>query len=131
MSLFSRSSSLSPTVYGKPILNTSSTPSPVPFLHGGVKAAEEEVPDGGKAGVEAGERQVAPPPNVDNIPRPLSPTKLTPVGRSLVLVLVLVLSEQISDFSILDPPQLTASCATRVTMTWRFSADASATPHDP
>ncbi|XP_075879529.1 apoptosis-stimulating of p53 protein 1-like isoform X4 [Nelusetta ayraudi] len=64
-------------VYGKPILPTSSsTPSPVPFLHGGVKAAEEDVPDGGKAGGEA------PPPNVDNIPRPLSPTKLTPVAHS-------------------------------------------------
>lgn len=72
---------LSPTVYGKPILPTSSSnPSPVPFLHGGVKAAEEDVPDSGKAGGETGERQV-PPPNVDNIPRPLSPTKLTPVGR--------------------------------------------------
>lgn len=37
--------------------------------------------DGGKGG-ESSDGPVLPPPNVDNIPRPLSPTKLTPVGRS-------------------------------------------------
>lgn len=71
-------------VYGKPILPTSSTsPSPVPFLQGGggggVKAGEEDVTDRGKG--ENSDGQILPPPNVDNIPRPLSPTKLTPVGR--------------------------------------------------
>lgn len=73
-------------VYGKPILPTSSTsPSPVPFLQGGggggVKAVEEDVTEGGKGGGESIDGQILPPPNVDNIPRPLSPTKLTPVGR--------------------------------------------------
>lgn len=71
-------------VYGKPILPTSSTsPSPIPFLQGGgaggVKAVEDDVTDGGKGG-ESSDGQILPPPNVDNIPRPLSPTKLTPVG---------------------------------------------------
>ncbi|XP_077423947.1 apoptosis-stimulating of p53 protein 1-like isoform X2 [Vanacampus margaritifer] len=72
-------------VYGKPILPTSSTsPSPLPFLHGGIRT--EDVPD--KEGVKGGgggepiDGQNIPPPNVDNIPRPLSPTKLTPVAHS-------------------------------------------------
>ncbi|XP_069579270.1 apoptosis-stimulating of p53 protein 1-like isoform X2 [Brachyistius frenatus] len=79
-------------VYGKPILPTSSTsPSPVPFLQGGgggggggVRAAGEEVTDkeGGKGGGESSDGQIVPPPSVDNIPRPLSPTKLTPVAHS-------------------------------------------------
>lgn len=73
-------------VYGKPILPTSSTsPSPVPFLQGGgVRAGGEDVTDkeGGKGGGgESSDGQILPPPSVDNIPRPLSPTKLTPVGR--------------------------------------------------
>uniref|UniRef100_A0A673BY95 Protein phosphatase 1, regulatory subunit 13Ba n=1 Tax=Sphaeramia orbicularis TaxID=375764 RepID=A0A673BY95_9TELE len=55
-------------VYGKPILPTSSSsPSPVPFLQGGG---------------ESSDGQNIPPPSVDNIPRPLSPTKLTPVAHS-------------------------------------------------
>ncbi|XP_041828136.1 apoptosis-stimulating of p53 protein 1-like isoform X2 [Melanotaenia boesemani] len=75
-------------VYGKPILPTSSSsPSPVPFIHGGgggVKAAGEDVTDkdGGKGGGEGSDGQIVPPPSVDNIPRPLSPTKLTPVAHS-------------------------------------------------
>lgn len=76
-------------VYGKPILPSSSTsPSPVSFLQGGgggVKVSGEEAPDkdGGKGeGGESGEGQIQPPPSVDNIPRPLSPTKLTPVAHS-------------------------------------------------
>ncbi|KAM7404082.1 hypothetical protein PAMA_004486 [Pampus argenteus] len=73
-------------VYGKPILPTSSTsPSPVPFLQGGVRAGGEDLTDkdGGKvAGGESSDGQVLPPPSVDNIPRPLSPTKLTPVAHS-------------------------------------------------
>ncbi|KAI4804284.1 hypothetical protein KUCAC02_025916 [Chaenocephalus aceratus] len=73
-------------VYGKPILPTSSTnPSPVPFLQGGggVKAGGEDVTDkeGGKGG-ESTDGQILPQPTVDNIPRPLSPTKLTPVAHS-------------------------------------------------
>ncbi|XP_053289773.1 apoptosis-stimulating of p53 protein 1 isoform X3 [Pleuronectes platessa] len=74
-------------VYGKPILPTSSTsPSPVPFLQGGggVRAGGEDVTDkeGGKRGGESSDGQIIPPPSVDNIPRPLSPTKLTPVAHS-------------------------------------------------
>ncbi|XP_034713408.1 apoptosis-stimulating of p53 protein 1-like isoform X8 [Etheostoma cragini] len=76
-------------VYGKPILPTSSTsPSPVPFLQvvggGGVKAGGEDVTDkeGGKGGGDINDGQILPPPTVDNIPRPLSPTKLTPVAHS-------------------------------------------------
>lgn len=74
-------------VYGKPILPTSSTsPSPVPFLQGGGgRAAGEDVTDkeGGKGeGGESIDGQILPPPSVDNIPRPLSPTKLTPVAHS-------------------------------------------------
>ncbi|KAK2826313.1 hypothetical protein Q5P01_020527 [Channa striata] len=75
-------------VYGKPILPTSSTsPSPVPFLHsggGGVKAGGEDGTDKevGKGGGEGSDAQTIPPPSVDNIPRPLSPTKLTPVAHS-------------------------------------------------
>ncbi|CAN9502535.1 unnamed protein product [Ophioblennius macclurei] len=78
-------------VYGKPILPTSSSsPSPVPFLQGGGgggggKAAGEDIPDkdGGRAGGgESTDSQILPPPSVDNIPRPLSPTKLTPVAHS-------------------------------------------------
>ncbi|XP_076604493.1 apoptosis-stimulating of p53 protein 1-like isoform X4 [Chaetodon auriga] len=75
-------------VYGKPILPTSSTsPSPVPFLQGGgggVRAGGEDVTDkeGGKGGGESSDGQILPPPSVDNIPRPLSPTKLTPVAHS-------------------------------------------------
>lgn len=74
-------------VYGKPILPTSSTsPSPVPFLQGGggVRAGGEDVTDkdGEKGGGESKDGQILPPPSVDNIPRPLSPTKLTPVAHS-------------------------------------------------
>uniref|UniRef100_A0A3Q0T0N1 Protein phosphatase 1, regulatory subunit 13Ba n=1 Tax=Amphilophus citrinellus TaxID=61819 RepID=A0A3Q0T0N1_AMPCI len=75
-------------VYGKPILPSSSTsPSPVSFLQGGggAKAAGEEAADkeGGKGeGGESITGQIQPPPSVDNIPRPLSPTKLTPVAHS-------------------------------------------------
>ncbi|XP_070835459.1 apoptosis-stimulating of p53 protein 1-like isoform X1 [Chaetodon trifascialis] len=75
-------------VYGKPILPTSSTsPSPVPFLQGGggggVRAGEDVTDkEGGKGGGESSEGQILPPPSVDNIPRPLSPTKLTPVAHS-------------------------------------------------
>ncbi|KAM4542339.1 apoptosis-stimulating of p53 protein 1-like isoform 2-T6 [Odontesthes bonariensis] len=73
-------------VYGKPILPTSSSsPSPVPFLQGGMKTAGEDVTDkdGGKGGGgESSDGQILPPPSVDNIPRPLSPTKLTPVAHS-------------------------------------------------
>ncbi|XP_054652567.1 apoptosis-stimulating of p53 protein 1-like isoform X2 [Dunckerocampus dactyliophorus] len=74
-------------IYGKPILPASSTsPSPIPFLHGGGIRAVEDVADKEEGkGVEGGKTnigQILPPPSVDNIPRPLSPTKLTPVAYS-------------------------------------------------
>ncbi|XP_033844082.1 apoptosis-stimulating of p53 protein 1-like isoform X3 [Periophthalmus magnuspinnatus] len=71
-------------VYGKPILpNSSASPSPVPFLHGGSKGEDVPDKDGGKpGGVEGSDGHVIAPPSVDSIPRPLSPTKLTPVAHS-------------------------------------------------
>lgn len=75
-------------VYGKPILPTSSSsPSPVPFLQSGggvIRGGGEDVTDKErkKGGGESGDGQTVPPPSVDNIPRPLSPTKLTPVAHS-------------------------------------------------
>ncbi|XP_056151281.1 apoptosis-stimulating of p53 protein 1-like isoform X3 [Lampris incognitus] len=81
-------------VYGKPVRPTSSTsPSPVPFLQvggeggggggGGEDITDRELFGGGRVGEgESSERQLLPPPSVDNIPRPLSPTKLTPVAHS-------------------------------------------------
>lgn len=72
------------TVYGKPILPASSTSaSPVPFYQAGrgTKANGDDVTDKGVKGGESGDGKILPPPSVDNIPRPLSPTKLTPVGR--------------------------------------------------
>lgn len=64
-------------VYGKPVLASGS---PVPFAQGGgggAKAAGDEARDG-----DARDGAVVPPPSVDGIPRPLSPTKLTPVAHS-------------------------------------------------
>ncbi|CDQ63147.1 unnamed protein product [Oncorhynchus mykiss] len=71
-------------VYGKPVLPSSTSPSPVPFQHGALS------PGGGLGGGEdmvdregdTTEGRLLPPPSVDNIPRPLSPTKLTPVAHS-------------------------------------------------
>uniref|UniRef100_A0A667XJP3 Protein phosphatase 1, regulatory subunit 13Ba n=1 Tax=Myripristis murdjan TaxID=586833 RepID=A0A667XJP3_9TELE len=80
-------------VYGKPVLpNSSTTPSPVPFLQGigggggrggggGEDVVDKEMMGGGRGG-ESGDGQILPPPSVENIPRPLSPTKLTPVAHS-------------------------------------------------
>ncbi|XP_020343380.1 apoptosis-stimulating of p53 protein 1 isoform X9 [Oncorhynchus kisutch] len=71
-------------VYGKPVLPSSTSPSPVPFQHGALS------PGGGLGGGEdmvdregdTIEGRLLPPPSVENIPRPLSPTKLTPVAHS-------------------------------------------------
>lgn len=79
-------------VYGKPVLSSSSMPpSPLPFvqaggafplLHGplvGDDALDGEIDDhDGFPHLEPS----APPPSVENIPRPLSPTKLTPMVHS-------------------------------------------------
>ncbi|XP_051941636.1 apoptosis-stimulating of p53 protein 1-like isoform X4 [Hippocampus zosterae] len=72
-------------VYGKPILPTSSTsPSPLPFLHNGTRTEHATDKEGvrGVGGGEPIDGSNLPPPSVDNIPRPLSPTKLTPVAHS-------------------------------------------------
>ncbi|KAK7142635.1 hypothetical protein R3I94_012099 [Phoxinus phoxinus] len=60
-------------VYGKPVLPGSTSPSPVPLYQ---QSFTDEVDR------EAQESTPLPPPNVENIPRPLSPTKLTPVAHS-------------------------------------------------
>ncbi|KAI4903196.1 hypothetical protein NFI96_031820 [Prochilodus magdalenae] len=61
-------------VYGKPVLPGSASPSPVPFLHQTSRDETERDADP--------EVTPHPPPAVENIPRPLSPTKLTPVAHS-------------------------------------------------
>lgn len=135
------------TVYGKPILPTSSTsPSPVPFLPGcgGIKSAGEDVTDkeGGKGGGgESSNAQIIPPPIVDNIPRPLSPTKLTPVGRyqrmnqthkkKSVSVNITTSHSDVFSFPTCALLQPTASYVTRVMLTWRCFVDVSAMPRDP
>ncbi|KAK7907834.1 hypothetical protein WMY93_016446 [Mugilogobius chulae] len=74
-------------VYGKPVLPSSSTPpSPLPFVQSGgmfvlpgvddTLEGEFDEPDGLHL------EPSAPPPSVENIPRPLSPTKLTPMVHS-------------------------------------------------
>ncbi|XP_046907020.1 protein phosphatase 1, regulatory subunit 13Ba isoform X2 [Hypomesus transpacificus] len=68
-------------VYGKPVLPCSSTsPSPVPFQQGALS------PGRGMGGEDVVDREGGdsshPPPSVHHIPRPLSPTKLTPVAHS-------------------------------------------------
>ncbi|XP_071601535.1 apoptosis-stimulating of p53 protein 1 isoform X9 [Heliangelus exortis] len=77
-------------VYGKPVLQSGSTsPSPLPFLHGSLPAQTPSQPPS-QPQTEVSEKEPelenAPPPsensNVENIPRPLSPTKLTPIVHS-------------------------------------------------
>ncbi|KAG9336635.1 hypothetical protein JZ751_002982 [Albula glossodonta] len=74
-------------VYGKPVLPSSSTsPSPLPFHHGplvpGFQVSGEDTVDR-EADTESGPLvPTEAPPNVENIPRPLSPTKLTPMVHS-------------------------------------------------
>ncbi|XP_052009833.1 apoptosis-stimulating of p53 protein 1-like isoform X3 [Xyrauchen texanus] len=60
-------------VYGKPLLPGSTSPSPVPPYQSSRDEVDREA-----------DQESAPlhPPIVDNIPRPLSPTKLTPVAHS-------------------------------------------------
>ncbi|KAJ8341280.1 hypothetical protein SKAU_G00335710 [Synaphobranchus kaupii] len=74
-------------VYGKPVLPSSSaSPSPLSFLHGpavpAVQVSGDDAADreGDPESSSPGPREA--PPNVENIPRPLSPTKLTPMVHS-------------------------------------------------
>ncbi|TNM94955.1 hypothetical protein fugu_017714 [Takifugu bimaculatus] len=79
-------------VYGKPVLSSSSTPpSPLPFVQAGGAFPLLQAPPGGEDTLdgEADDQECfqyaepsAPPPSVENIPRPLSPTKLTPMVHS-------------------------------------------------
>ncbi|XP_063649980.1 apoptosis-stimulating of p53 protein 1 isoform X7 [Pan troglodytes] len=74
-------------VYGKPVLPSGSTsPSPLPFLHGSLstgtpqpqpssESAEKEPEQDGPAAPADGS-------TVESLPRPLSPTKLTPIVHS-------------------------------------------------
>ncbi|XP_043092492.1 protein phosphatase 1, regulatory subunit 13Bb isoform X5 [Puntigrus tetrazona] len=75
-------------VYGKPVLPPSSTPpSPLPFGGSGAFPALQG-PGGDMLDIELDlDGQIMcvpepPPPSVDHIPRPLSPTKLTPMVHS-------------------------------------------------
>uniref|UniRef100_A0A8C5I6H6 SH3 domain-containing protein n=1 Tax=Gouania willdenowi TaxID=441366 RepID=A0A8C5I6H6_GOUWI len=64
-------------VYGKPVLPSSSTPpSPLPFAP--IGGAFPLLQPGGEDNLEPS----VVPPSVENIPRPLSPTKLTPMVHS-------------------------------------------------
>ncbi|XP_034053612.1 protein phosphatase 1, regulatory subunit 13Bb isoform X2 [Gymnodraco acuticeps] len=79
-------------VYGKPVLHPSSTPpSPLPFTQAGGAfpllqghLIGEDCMDGEMDDQEFYQHPepLAPPPSVENIPRPLSPTKLTPMVHS-------------------------------------------------
>uniref|UniRef100_A0A8C9G5L6 SH3 domain-containing protein n=1 Tax=Pavo cristatus TaxID=9049 RepID=A0A8C9G5L6_PAVCR len=77
-------------VYGKPVLQSGSTsPSPLPFLHGSLPAQTSSQPQSQpQTDVPEKDQELenAPPSsensNVENIPRPLSPTKLTPIVHS-------------------------------------------------
>lgn len=75
-------------VYGKPVLYSSSTPtSPKPFPGSGLFPVLQGSVDDVLDGELEIEGQTAcfpesPAPNVDHIPRPLSPTKLTPMVHS-------------------------------------------------
>ncbi|XP_058469393.1 protein phosphatase 1, regulatory subunit 13Bb isoform X4 [Solea solea] len=79
-------------VYGKPVLPSSSTPpSPLPFVQAGGafpllqgQPGSDDTVDGEIYDHEGFQHlePSAPPPSVENIPRPLSPTKLTPMVHS-------------------------------------------------
>lgn len=78
-------------VYGKPVLPSSSTPpSPLPYAQTGAfpllqgHPSSEDTLDGEFDDHEGFHHlePSAPPPSVENIPRPLSPTKLTPMVHS-------------------------------------------------
>uniref|UniRef100_A0A8C8R547 Protein phosphatase 1 regulatory subunit 13B n=1 Tax=Pelusios castaneus TaxID=367368 RepID=A0A8C8R547_9SAUR len=74
-------------VYGKPVLQSSSTsPSPLPFLHGSLPTQTSQPQPQTEFTEKDQELENIPPSgensNVENIPRPLSPTKLTPIVHS-------------------------------------------------
>ncbi|XP_032695597.1 apoptosis-stimulating of p53 protein 1 isoform X1 [Lontra canadensis] len=78
-------------VYGKPVLPSGSTsPSPLPFLHGSLATStSQSQPPSEGAEKEPEQDSPAPPGDgstgtgaVESLPRPLSPTKLTPIVHS-------------------------------------------------
>ncbi|XP_026554356.1 apoptosis-stimulating of p53 protein 1 isoform X2 [Pseudonaja textilis] len=74
-------------VYGKPVVQSGSTsPSPLPFLQGSLPASTSQSQAPNDMSEKEQEQESAPSSgensNVENIPRPLSPTKLTPIVHS-------------------------------------------------
>ncbi|TEA29820.1 hypothetical protein DBR06_SOUSAS7110079, partial [Sousa chinensis] len=74
-------------VYGKPVLPSGSTsPSPLPFLHGSLATSTSHpLPPSESAEKEPEQDSPAAPGDgaaVESLPRPLSPTKLTPIVHS-------------------------------------------------
>ncbi|XP_007423526.1 apoptosis-stimulating of p53 protein 1 isoform X3 [Python bivittatus] len=74
-------------VYGKPVVQSGSTsPSPLPFLQGSLPANTSQPQPPNDYGEKDQEVENTPSSgdnsNVENIPRPLSPTKLTPIVHS-------------------------------------------------
>ncbi|XP_053219465.1 apoptosis-stimulating of p53 protein 1 isoform X7 [Podarcis raffonei] len=74
-------------VYGKPVVQSGSTsPSPLPFLHSSLPANPSQPQPPNEYSEKDQELENIPPSgdnsNVENIPRPLSPTKLTPIVHS-------------------------------------------------
>ncbi|XP_076984519.1 apoptosis-stimulating of p53 protein 1 isoform X3 [Tamandua tetradactyla] len=74
-------------VYGKPVLPSGSTsPSPLPFLHGSLSTSASQPQPSSECTEKDLEQDSPAPPgensNVENLPRPLSPTKLTPIVHS-------------------------------------------------
>nr|KAF6502033.1 protein phosphatase 1 regulatory subunit 13B [Molossus molossus] len=76
-------------VYGKPVLPSGSTsPSPLPFLHGSLAiSTSQPQPSVESAEKEPEQDSPAPPGDgttgtMESLPRPLSPTKLTPIVHS-------------------------------------------------
>ncbi|XP_006879108.1 PREDICTED: apoptosis-stimulating of p53 protein 1 [Elephantulus edwardii] len=71
-------------VYGKPVLPSGSTsPSPLPFLHGSLPPnAPSVASECVDKEVEQDSPAAAGDSSVENLPRPLSPTKLTPIVHS-------------------------------------------------
>ncbi|XP_043345227.1 apoptosis-stimulating of p53 protein 1 isoform X1 [Cervus canadensis] len=74
-------------VYGKPVLPSGSTsPSPLPFLHGSLAPGATQPPPPAESAEKEPEPESPAPPGdgaaVESLPRPLSPTKLTPIVHS-------------------------------------------------
>ncbi|XP_069346672.1 apoptosis-stimulating of p53 protein 1 isoform X2 [Eulemur rufifrons] len=74
-------------VYGKPVLPSGSTsPSPLPFLHGSLSVGASQPQPSSECPEKEPEPDGPAPPadggTVESLPRPLSPTKLTPIVHS-------------------------------------------------